>query len=129
MEEEGQSIEPTYYLPILPLTLINGADGIGTGWATSIPMHNPADVVKNLKRMMAGLEPERMMPWYKGYQGTIELTEGREKSYMCTGAWSVLSETELEITELPIGKWTRDYRTFLEELAQKDEIEDIREYH
>jgi len=41
----------------------------------------------------------------------------------------VLSETELEITELPIGKWTRDYKNFLEDLAQKDEVEDIREYH
>lgn len=35
----------------------------------------------------------------------------------------------LEITELPIGKWTRDYKNFLEELMQKEEIEDIREYH
>ena len=70
-----------------------------------------------------------MMPWYKGFQGTIEPTAGREKSYMCTGAWRVISETELEITELPIGKWTRDYRASLEEMAQKDEIEDIREYH
>ena len=41
----------------------------------------------------------------------------------------MLSETELEITELPIGKWTRDYKNFLEELAQKDEISEIREYH
>jgi len=36
-EEEGQSIEPNYYLPIIPLALVNGAEGIGTGWSTSIP--------------------------------------------------------------------------------------------
>ena len=41
----------------------------------------------------------------------------------------MLSETELEITELPIGRWTRDYKNFLEELAQKDEVDEIREYH
>ena len=58
-----------------------------------------------------------MMPWYKGYQGTIEPTEGREKNFLCTGAWNVLSDTELEITELPVGKWTRDYRGTLEEMA------------
>jgi DNA topoisomerase-2 len=49
LEEEGQSIEPTYYLPILPLVLVNGAEGIGTGWSTSIPCFNPREIVENLK--------------------------------------------------------------------------------
>lgn len=53
-EEEGQSIEPKYYLPILPLCLVNGADGIGTGWSTKIPMYNVREVIKNLKNMMQG---------------------------------------------------------------------------
>lgn len=66
-EDEGQSIEPTHYLPIVPLCLINGADGIGTGWSTSIPMFNPRDIVANLKEMMMGNEPSRMQPWYKGF--------------------------------------------------------------
>lgn len=52
LEDEGQSIEPDYYLPIIPLTLVNGAEGIGTGWSTFIPGHNPRDIVENLKRMM-----------------------------------------------------------------------------
>ena len=128
-EDEGQSIEPTHYLPIVPLCLINGADGIGTGWSTSIPMFNPRDIVANLKEMMMGNEPSRMQPWYKGFQGKIEPCEGKEQSYLCSGVYKVLSVNELEITELPIGKWTRDYKNFLEELAQKDEIEDIREHH
>ena len=129
LEDEGQSIEPGYYLPIAPLALINGAEGIGTGWSTYIPPFNPADIVENLKAMMSGRAPNRMIPWYKGYQGTIEPAAGKEKSYTCTGRYQIVSDTELEITELPPGKWTRDYKTFLEELAAKDEIEDIREYH
>ena len=56
LEEEGQSIEPEYYLPILPMCLVNGADGIGTGWSTSIPMHNPRDIIRNLKGMMKGTD-------------------------------------------------------------------------
>lgn len=68
-----------------------------------------------------------MKPWYKGYFGDISSeTDGR---YTVTGVYTILSEDELEIKELPIGKWTRDYKTFLEELAQKDIIDDIREYH
>lgn len=68
-----------------------------------------------------------MTPWYKGYQGTIEA--GEAQRYTVTGVYQELSDTELEITELPIGRWTRDYKTFLEELAAKEEVEDIREYH
>jgi DNA topoisomerase-2 len=67
-----------------------------------------------------------MHPWYKGYTGSIEAIAGK---HMVTGVYNILDEDELEITELPIGKWTRDYKTFLEELALKDEIDEIREYH
>jgi len=45
------------------------------------------------------------------------------------GCYEVKDDTTVEITELPIGKWTWDYKTFLEELASKDEIDEIREYH
>lgn len=71
LEEEGQSIEPDYYLPIVPLSLINGAEGIGTGWSTFIPCHNPRDLVENMKGMMRGASYVPMQPWYKGFQGNI----------------------------------------------------------
>lgn len=129
LEEEGQSIEPRHYLPIIPLALVNGAEGIGTGWSTFIPQHNPRDVVDNIKRLMRGEPYQPMAPWYKGYTGTITATAGKDKSLTVTGVYNVLDDDELEITELPIGKWTRDYKNFLEELAQKEEIEEIREYH
>jgi DNA topoisomerase-2 len=129
LEEEGQSIEPRHYLPTIPLALVNGAEGIGTGWSTFIPQHNPRDVVANIRRLMQGEPYQPMAPWYKGYTGTIAAAVGREKSLTVTGVYNVLDDDELEITELPIGKWTRDYKNFLEELAQKEEIDEIREYH
>ena len=67
LEEEGQSIEPEHYLPIIPLCLVNGAEGIGTGWSTSIPQYNPRDIIENMRLMMKGLEPKPMIPWYKGF--------------------------------------------------------------
>jgi DNA topoisomerase-2 len=114
LSEEGQSIEPSHYLPIVPLTLINGAEGIGTGWSTFIPQHNPRDAVKNIRRLMAGAPYVPMHPWYKGYTGTI--TELNDARHEVTGVYNLLDDTEVEVTELPIGKWTRDYKTFLEEL-------------
>ena len=52
LEDEGQSIEPHHYLPIIPMCLVNGAEGIGTGWSTSIPQHDPREIVENLRKMM-----------------------------------------------------------------------------
>lgn len=78
--------------------------------------------------MMRGGEVEPMDPWYKGYTGKIEKASNG-KGYLVTGQYEVLDGDILKITELPIGKWTRDYKNYLEELAQKDEIEEIREYH
>ena len=130
LEEEGQTIEPDYYLPIVPLSLVNGAEGIGTGWSTCIPCFCPRDIVANLKRMMSKEPYQVMFPWYKGYIGSIE-QKGESRDFTVRGVYRVLEEggDELEITELPIGKWTRDYKNFLEELATKDEIDEIKEYH
>lgn len=66
--EDGQRIEPEYYLPTVPLILINGADGIGTGWSTQIPNYNPVDVVENLRRLMRGEEMVPMTPWFRGFK-------------------------------------------------------------
>jgi DNA topoisomerase-2 len=74
-------------MPILPMVLVNGAEGIGTGWSTYIPNYNPRDIVANLRHLMAGEEPEAMQPWYRGFQGSIvevpTKTSGR--SYQCSG--------------------------------------------
>jgi hypothetical protein len=59
------------YMPIMPVVLINGADGIGTGWSTSIPNFNPRDIIANLLRMLNGEVLLEMTPWYKGFNGTI----------------------------------------------------------
>ena len=68
-----------------------------------------------------------MHPWYKGYTGDIEQeSEGR---HIVTGKWNIVDDDELEITELPLGKWTKDYKEFLEKLINDGKIEDIREYH
>ena len=58
IEEEGMKIEPQNYLPILPMILVNGTEGIGTGWSTSVPSFNPADIIKNI-------EGRLMNPEYK----------------------------------------------------------------
>ncbi|KAJ1930877.1 DNA topoisomerase 2, partial [Linderina macrospora] len=66
LNDDGKVVEPRWYIPVIPMVLVNGADGIGTGWSTSIPNYNPTDIINNIRRMMRGEEPEIMVPWYRG---------------------------------------------------------------
>jgi DNA topoisomerase-2 len=78
--DDERLIEPTVYAPVVPMVLLNGADGIGTGWSTSIPNYHPMDIVNNLKRRMGRLDIEDgeekpfeyMKPWFRGWKGTVE---------------------------------------------------------
>mmetsp|Transcript_11822 Transcript_11822/g.47709 ORF Transcript_11822/g.47709 Transcript_11822/m.47709 type:complete len:1558 (-) Transcript_11822:87-4760(-) len=115
LDDDGQSIEPKWYVPILPMVLVNGAEGIGTGWSTSIPNYNPVDIVENLKKMIRGEEPEEMQPWYRGFTGSIEL-DPKKKNYVVRGCWEEIDENTIHISELPIRTWTQQYKEFLESM-------------
>jgi DNA topoisomerase-2 len=126
LDDDGMSIEPKYYIPIIPMVLVNGSEGIGTGYSTNIPCYNPDDIIANLKRLIINPEAELMpmVPWYRGFKGTIELeTDGK---YISTGVWNRTNITTIEITELPVGKWTQVYKEFLESLVEANEIIDYK---
>lgn len=131
--DDGQKIEPQWYIPIIPMVLVNGADGIGTGWSTKIYNHNPREIINNLRRMLAKEEPSPMHPWYKNFRGAIEyISDGR---YISSGNLQIIQGDKIEISELPVGTWTQTYKeNVLEPLAngnekQKAVISDYREYH
>ena len=69
--DDGQQIEPKFYVPVIPMVLINGAEGIGTGWSSSVPNFKPESVIENLRRMIAGEEPVPMHPYYNGFTGEV----------------------------------------------------------
>jgi DNA topoisomerase-2 len=129
-EDEGMKIEPLYYAPILPALLINGTDGIGTGWSTSIPCYNPFDIITNIENRLKddSHKFQRMYPWFKNFLG--EITESEGGNFLVKGNWRKIDKTTIEITELPIKKWTRDYKNFIEELMiSGDLVEDLKEFH
>ncbi|CAJ0878682.1 11617_t:CDS:10 [Entrophospora sp. SA101] len=98
LNEDGQSIEPKWYVPVIPMILVNGAEGIGTGWSTNIPNYNPKDIIYNLRQMINGKELNPMHPWYR--------------------------VTRVIISELPIRKWTEDYKSkVLTDLKENVDLE------
>lgn len=126
-DEDNLKIEPEYYVPILPMVLVNGADGIGTGWSTNIPNFNPIDIIQNLRRLMDNKEMKDMVPYYRNFRGEIQsLKDGR---FIANGVCNDLGENSIEITELPVGTWTQTYKEYLESLVQNGTVRDYREYH
>ncbi|KZF25188.1 DNA topoisomerase II [Xylona heveae TC161] len=118
--DDDQLIEPQIYCPVVPTILVNGADGIGTGWSTSIPNFNPEDIVANLKRMMDGQPIEPMVPWYKGWNGEItNLGGGR---YKFSGIIKQTGDNEVEISELPVKMWVQDFKDKLEEIIRAEKV-------
>jgi DNA topoisomerase-2 len=122
LDEDGQSIEPEYYVPIIPMVLVNGSEGIGTGWSSSVPTYNPRDLVTAIRSMIdndgvfdqytANVE---LKPWFRGFNGSVDAKNGKDVgSYCVSGVIEQQDEQTVVITELPAGKSTMDYKAFLE---------------
>jgi DNA topoisomerase-2 len=137
--EDGSLIEPKVYAPVLPMVLVNGADGIGTGWSTNIPNYHPMDVARNLKRRMGRLDGdeekpfETMTPWFRGWKGT-PVNAGNNR-YQFDGIAHVDEKrpNEVVITELPIRMWTDDFKARLEDVIRGEKtpsfIKDYKEFN
>lgn len=116
LNDDGSSIEPEYFVPIIPMILVNGCSGIGTGYSTYIPPYNPKDVISNLMRKLDNKKQLKMKPYFNGYNGVIEELESGK--YITKGKWEKINDTHLRITELPIGMGITIYKDFLETLIE-----------
>lgn len=137
--EDGKMIEPKVYAPVLPMILVNGASGIGTGWSTDIPNYRPMDIVNNLRRRMGRLDPgdeeEKpfvpMAPWFRGWKGVVEPDGAKFKFNGIATADE--QHNEVVITELPIRMWTDDFKAKLEEIIRAEKtpswIKDYKEFN
>ncbi len=114
-ESDGMKIEPEYYAPVLPMILINGAQGIGTGFSTLVLKYKPQDIAEYIKMLLQGYTPKELMPWYRGFTGRIERIA--ERKYMTYAVWEFVDkERMLRITDLPINVWTDNYKAFCEKM-------------
>jgi DNA topoisomerase-2 len=114
--DEGETVEPEYYLPIIPMILVNGVQGIGTGYSTRVPQYNPLNIITNLKNKMENKKLTNMKPWYRGFNGSIEKNG---LMYVSKGNFKKVNDTTLEINELPIGTWTQEYKILLDGFIYK----------
>ena len=118
--DDSRKIEPTTYVPVVPLVLINGSDGIGTGWSSNIPNYNPEDVVENLRLLMDKEPMKPMIPWFRGFKGAV--TQIAPDRYKFSGVARQAGDNEIDITELPIRVWTQDYKEKIVEIIKGEKV-------
>ena len=124
-ETDGEKIEPVTYLPLLPISLVNGVQGTGTGHACLIMAYNPKEIVNACMDVLANktLEDGKLVPWYRGFTGTIERNP-ETKQVVITGKLAVTNTTTIKITELPIGVYLDQYKGHLNKLEDEEFIKD-----
>lgn len=126
IDDDGISVEPECYYPILPMILVNGSEGIGTGFSTYIPQYNVLDIIDNIYLLMENKELKKLKPYYKNFKGNIE--EVNENDFVVRGVYHRLKKDTIQITELPVGIWTLNYKEFLEKKSEKSKTQLIESY-
>jgi DNA topoisomerase-2 len=114
-------VEPDWYAPILPMLLVNGSRGIGTGYSTSIPSYNPRQLRSMLTAWLSGIKDaldETLTPYFQGFKGKVA-ADGTT-----VGVYTA-EKDGFRITELPPGTWTQDYREWLEKELAEGRIKDF----
>lgn len=118
--EDGKSIEPYWYVPVIPVVLINGSEGIGTGFSSFVPSYSPWVIINNIRHKLDSTrwEQKPMTPWYRGFKGEIKKGK-KEGCYVVNGQIKKdENDPTFSINELPIGRWTEDYKQILESIKK-----------
>jgi DNA topoisomerase-2 len=117
LNDDGLLVEPVYYAPIIPMILVNGSKGIGTGFSTDIMCYNPIQIIQYIKNKLS-LEENNLefIPYYDGFKGQI--TKISDEKYLIKGLYEKTGNDTIRVTELPVGFWTEDFKELLEKLIE-----------
>ena len=118
--DDGEKVEPEFYAPVIPMLLVNGAEGIGTGFSCYVPPYDPEVIKHNILCALDQVAMAPMKPYFKGFKGKI--TKTKDHTWVMEGL--VAKEgSQLHVTELPPGKWIQDFKEHLDELVDKGTIQ------
>ena len=127
LDDDGMPIEPVYYVPIVPMILVNGSKGIGTGFSTDVMCYYLLQIIRYLKNKLNGILDEEIefIPYYEGFKG--EITKIADSKFLIKGKYEKIGEDQIRVTELPVGFWTEDFKELLEVLCEPTEKKETAE--
>ena len=118
--DDGQQVEPEYYVPVLPMILVNGAEGIGTGFSCYVPPYDVQVIKHNIQCALDQVAMAPMVPHFKGFRGRT--TKTKDHTWALEGVVE-REGTQFHVTELPPGKWIQDFKEHLDDLVEKGTIQ------
>jgi len=119
LDDDGLSVEPKFYVPIIPMILVNGAKGIGTGFSTDILSYNPIDIINYIDATLKlETKENKFIPFYKNFKGSCQELDNNK--YITKGKYVKLSANKIRVEELPIGFWTEDFKVHIEKMMEGD---------
>jgi DNA topoisomerase-2 len=123
LDDDGTPVEPQFYVPIIPMVLVNGSKGIGTGFSTEIMCYNPKDIIRYLKNKLENILDDNIefLPYYDGFNGVTEKIS--DTKFVFKGKYENIDTDRIRVTELPVGYWTEDFKELLSELQNDKDKE------
>ena len=119
--DDGQQVEPEFYAPIVPMILVNGAEGIGTGFSCYVPPYDIEIVKHNIQCALDQVAMAPMVPHFKGFKGKV--TKTKDHTWVLEGVVQAEGGSRWHVTELPPGKWIQDFKEHLDYLVEKGTIQ------
>lgn len=125
---EGEQIEPMFYLPTLPLLLINGSEGVSSGFAQKILSRDSQKIKKAIKQTLEGsvYNTNLLTPYFEGFNGTIQQGENQQQ-WLIKGIVQRKSINRIEISEVPVGYDLKGYISVLDDLEDKKIIQSYKD--
>lgn len=116
---EGDKIEPVFYLPTLPLLLINGSFGTASGFKQDILSRNPESLKREVQNRLQGKKSRvnNFVPYFEGFNGTVEQGE-TSRQWLIKGTFKRISVTKVHVTEIPVGYTLKSYIKVLDKLEE-----------
>jgi DNA topoisomerase-2 len=123
LDDDGTPVEPQFYVPIIPMVLVNGSKGIGTGFSTEIMCYNPKDIIAYLKNKLQNIKDDKIefLPYYEGFTGETE--KMNDTKFVFKGKYEKIDTDKIKVTELPVGYWTEDFKELLNDLQNDKDKE------
>jgi len=117
--EEGEKIEPAFFLPIVPTVILNGTSGIAVGFATNILNRNPKDVVDACISTLNNKKMKVLAPWIQEFKGTFTRDLENPKTWKIKGQYQIINTTTVKITAIPPNYTYERYEEILNLLQEK----------
>ena len=141
--DDGVIVEPEFYTPIIPMILVNGCMGIGTGWSSTIPTFNPLDIVKAIRAWLEEGCPTtnaedavqmsafpEMVPWFRGFTGEVVKCQVRgQTQFVCRGVIDKSEPNKIIVTEIPVDMSIDKFKQFIEKKVESKDYKAYKEYN